>query len=169
MLSLYERVLFKRRHGRSPNLSEINKGDVMENKAGLLSDPLNEPEAYIRNGIRAATAHCFARSYDAGWWFDPTTKMDHRTNPMCVPLKIALIHSELSEGLEGARKNKMDDHLPDRPSLEVELADALIRIFDLAGGLDLDLAGAVIEKLRYNAIRPDHKPGARAASDGKVY
>jgi hypothetical protein len=35
--------------------------------------------------------------------------------------------------MEGERKNLMDDHLPHRRSAEVELADALIRIFDYAG------------------------------------
>lgn len=141
----------------------------MDNKAGLLSDPMNEPEAYIRNGIRAAVAHCFTKSFGAGWWRDPKTGADHRENPMCVPLKLALIHSEISEALEGHRKGKQDEHLPERSSLEVELADACIRIFDLAGALDLDLGNAIIEKLRYNAIRPDHKVETRATEGGKSF
>jgi uncharacterized LabA/DUF88 family protein len=37
--------------------------------------------------------------------------------------------------------------------LEVELADALIRILDIAGGLNLDLAGAFFEKMDFNATR----------------
>lgn len=44
----------------------------------------------------------------------------------------------------------MDDKIPHRSMLEVELADALIRICDMAGGLGLDLEGAVLEKLEYN-------------------
>lgn len=67
---------------------------------------------------------------------------------------IALIHSELSEGLEAHRKDLMDDHLPHRKGLEVELADALIRILDMCGGLNLDISGAVKEKLEYNRSRP---------------
>jgi NTP pyrophosphatase (non-canonical NTP hydrolase) len=80
-----------------------------------------------------------------------------------------LIVSELAEAMEGDRKNKMDDHLPHRESREVELADALIRICDLAGAYNLDLAGAVVEKMAYNAQRADHKPEARAAEGGKAY
>lgn len=67
---------------------------------------------------------------------------------------IALQHSELSEALEADRKDLMDDKLPHRKGLEVELADAVIRIFDTAGGLDMDLGGAIIEKLEYNTSRP---------------
>jgi hypothetical protein len=63
----------------------------------------------------------------------------------------------------------MDDHLPHRPMVEVELADALIRIFDLAGGYGYDLGGAVAEKLTYNAQRADHKMSNRQATGGKKY
>lgn len=67
---------------------------------------------------------------------------------------LALIHSEISEALEADRKDLMDDKLPHRKGLEVELADAFIRICDMAGGLDMDLGGAVEEKLTYNTNRP---------------
>ena len=62
-----------------------------------------------------------------------------------------------------------DDHLPHRDMREVELADALIRIFDLAGAYDMDIGGALAEKMAYNARRPDHKPAARASAGGKTY
>lgn len=80
-----------------------------------------------------------------------------------------LIVSEVSEAMEGHRKNLMDDKLPHRPMIEVELADALIRIADLAGALGLDLGGAVEEKLAFNASRPDHKLENRMAAGGKAY
>lgn len=67
---------------------------------------------------------------------------------------LALIHSEISEALEADRKDLMDDKLTHRTGLEVELADATIRIFDMAGGLNLDLGGAILEKLEYNKSRP---------------
>lgn len=71
---------------------------------------------------------------------------------------IALIHSELSEALEGHRKQKQDDHLPQYSSLEVELADTIIRIFDMAYGLDLNILDPLFEKVAYNQSRP-HKHG----------
>ena len=67
---------------------------------------------------------------------------------------IALIHSELSEGLEGHRRRTEDDHLPGRSSLEVELADAIIRIMDLAVGLGLDVGTAIVQKHVFNRSRP---------------
>ena len=67
---------------------------------------------------------------------------------------IALMHSELSEALEADRKDLMDDKLTHRSGLEVELADCLIRILDFCGHKDLDIEGAINEKLAYNRSRP---------------
>jgi NTP pyrophosphatase (non-canonical NTP hydrolase) len=82
---------------------------------------------------------------------------------------IALCHSELSEALEGHRKNLPDDKLPHRLMVEVELVDCLIRIFDLAGAHGYDLDGAYREKMRYNAQREDHKHENRLLPGGKRY
>lgn len=61
----------------------------------------------------------------------------------------------------------MDEHLPHRKMGEVELADAVIRIADIAGFLGYDLGGAIAEKLEYNKVRPDHKIENRLAEGGK--
>lgn len=80
-----------------------------------------------------------------------------------------LIVSEIAEAMEGERKDLMDDKLPHRKMAEVELADAVIRICDYCGKYNYDLQGAVLEKLEYNRVRPDHKPEARAAEGGKKW
>ena len=67
---------------------------------------------------------------------------------------IALIHSEISEALEADRKDLMDDKLTHRKGLEVELADAVIRIMDFTQGKDMDLDNTIAEKLAYNTTRP---------------
>ena len=99
---------------------------------------------------------------EKGWWGE-------RQNPLVVSNKLALIISEVCEALEADRKNSMDDHLPHRLGVEVELADAVIRILDLVGCLRLDLDGAIQEKLEYNRVRFDHTAEARAQGQGKRY
>jgi NTP pyrophosphatase (non-canonical NTP hydrolase) len=111
---------------------------------------------------------CHGAAVAAGWWdsSDPNTS---KANPLHFSNKLCLIHSEISEAMEGDRKKLKDDKLPRRDMREVELADAVIRIFDLAGGYGMDLAGAIAEKLVYNAQRADHKPENRAQAGGKAY
>lgn len=106
-------------------------------------------------------------------WRDPAT---HKPIQRNVGELLMLCVSELAEAMEGHRKGLQDDKLPHRPMLEVELAmlevklaDCLIRVFDLAGGLGLDLGGAFAEKMQYNRDRVDHKPEARLAEGGKRY
>lgn len=64
------------------------------------------------------------------WWVNPHTGERIERNPFEI---LALVHSELSEALEGERKSKMDDHLPHRKMAEVEMADTMIRLLDCAG------------------------------------
>lgn len=100
------------------------------------------------------------------WWIDINTGLPIERNKGEL---LALIHSEISEVLEGVRKGKMDSHLPNRRAEEVEMVDALIRIFDYAGGFGLDLQGAFQEKMLYNATRRDHTHEARREAEGKKF
>jgi NTP pyrophosphatase (non-canonical NTP hydrolase) len=125
---------------------------------------------------------CHKASADAGWWRHISSGIDlleavrNPADPLTaligggvVTQKLCLIHSEISEAMEGHRKGLNDDKLPTRPMIEVELADAIIRICDLAGALQLDLGGAVADKMAYNAHRADHRPEHRVAAGGKTY
>jgi len=82
---------------------------------------------------------------------------------------IALMHSELSEALEGIRKNKQDDHIPFFKSEVVELADCIIRILDYCAEFNLPIGSAIIYKLEYNAKRADHELENRMKEDGKKF
>lgn len=129
------------------------------------------PRPEIVNAGRLLTAACYGGSFAVGWHNDPRTNKprSEEENRALFPVRIALCHSELSEALEGDRKNLMDDHLPHRKMAEVELADAVIRIFDLAGAMGYDMGAAIAEKLAYNAERADHKMANRLSENGKQY
>lgn len=115
---------------------------------------------------------CYGLANNAGWWTDLETGEDVRNWPKkhldnWVSAKLMLIVTEVAEAMEGHRKGLKDDKLPHRGMLEVELADAVIRIMDLAGGLNMDVAGAIVEKLAYNMSREDHRIENRKAAGGK--
>lgn len=125
-----------------------------------------EPIDIVKNGLAIATKICHEKAVRNGWWSDPHTGARIRRNKGEM---LALMHSELSEALEGERKGLMDSHLPHRRSAEVELADLLIRVFDYCGEFGYDLAEALTEKLAYNDARPDHKPAQRRLQGGKSF
>ena len=83
---------------------------------------------------------------DKGFWDQPPE----------IGTSIALIHSELSEALEAVRTGKWS-YYADNTALEgvdIELADAVIRIADLCGYLCIDLEEVVKIKMAYNKTRP---------------
>lgn len=134
----------------------------------------------IKNQITAIEELQFSihlANVTAGWWTDLSTNMDlaqearqgTRLGKALVAEKLCLVHSEISESMEGHRKGLQDDKLPHRLMLEVEMADAVIRILDLCGALELDLAGAIFEKLAYNKTREDHQIKNRKEANGKSY
>lgn len=120
----------------------------------------------IKHNINSVAEYCNSLAVKAGWWHDiKTGKALERNKGEMLMLMV----SELAEALEGVRKDKMDDHLPHRKSVEVELADTCIRIFDFAANYGMDLGGAISEKIEYNKHRLDHQLSERVKVGGKKF
>ena len=159
----------------------------------------------IKEGLALLVQQCHAASYNRGWWHDPITGLslipvdfdrhDAVTFkweevraawfPYVIATKIALIHSEISEGLEAYRVDAIDDKIP-FPGITAEMGDAVIRIADLMGCLQeyyasitkgevpeaihqYNLGAAILAKLPVNAGRIDHDLAKRVAPGGKKF
>ena len=75
-------------------------------------------------------------------WYDNSSKRE-------VPELLCLIHSEISEALEGYRHNISYN---EKGSLPEELADAVIRIWDMCEYLNIDIASEVNKKHEFNTL-----------------
>ena len=76
-----------------------------------------------------------------------------------IAQKVALVHSELSEGLVDLEKPSAK--LPGFTAMEEEMADAIIRMMDMSEHFDWDLAGAILAKMKYNQGRPKMHGGKK--------
>jgi len=77
--------------------------------------------------------------------------------PLWAAAQLALIHSEVSEALEDVRDDNTTisyDSKGKPVGLPIELADILLRVFDLCGAMKVDLDQAVKIKHGYNQLRP---------------
>lgn len=114
-----------------------------------------------------------------GWWSAQTLRKPHDgRGPYIdiglvekqIPEKVCLMHSELSEALEEYRNGHIRDGIykeegKEKPEgFSVELADTVIRIFDLIGALNMtdEFVCAMENKMKYNQSRPFRHGGKKA-------
>lgn len=120
----------------------------------------------IITGINSLVLASHGAAKQGGWWTNLETGEPLERNKGEL---LMLAVSEIAEAMEGCRKNLMDDKLVHRPMVEVEIADCMIRLADFAGAYGLDVAGAIVEKMKYNQQREDHKIENRKQANGKKF
>lgn len=109
-----------------------------------------------------------------GFWDDWRARQNEAVERAYISQMIMLVVTELSEAVEGLRKDKrmkeydrlefekwkekgvfttkFEEHIKD--TFEDEIADAVIRLLDLSGGLGIDIGFHIVQKLMYNDTRP---------------
>jgi NTP pyrophosphatase (non-canonical NTP hydrolase) len=98
------------------------------------------------NIVTPKEVHEYAK--DKGWW----------DRPRPIPELLCLLHSEVSEALEAYRNDIPNDA---SHGLAEELADLVIRVWDMSEALGLDIAKAVNEKHQKNLLRPYRHGGKK--------
>lgn len=126
-----------------------------------------------KTNLHQTVSEIYTGNVEAGWYSDPKTGERIQRN---IPEMMMLMVSEISEAMEGVRKNLPDDKLPHRTMVVAELADVFIRWADLVGYLEslgyvdaLQIDEVIYEKREYNANRADHKIENRVAAGGKQF
>lgn len=112
----------------------------------------------FKEGFHYVQNLVWTNAHDHGWWEEDRSIGD----------LIALVHTELSEAFEEFRNGRAPDEVyynlenPDKPEgFGVELADAVIRIMDIAEQEKIDLAALIMLKHEYNKSRPYKHGGKR--------
>ncbi|CCJ32873.1 MazG-like family protein [Caloramator australicus] len=92
---------------------------------------------------------------DKGFWEDifdiKFLRLDEMHWNNAIAARLALIHTEVSEATEALRKDDFEN-------FKEELADIVIRVADLAGGLNIDLEHEIEKKVKKNKLR-EYKHG----------
>jgi NTP pyrophosphatase (non-canonical NTP hydrolase) len=118
--------------------------------------------------IKEIVERCNVNSRRAGWWENVPADHEPGFSEM-IASKLMLIVSEASEALEEVRRAHKNiteiifySSEPTKPEgFPSELADIVIRVFDLCGYLGIDIEEAIDKKLKYNATRP-YKHGGKS-------
>lgn len=117
---------------------------------------LKTSEDSIYQGISEGVVACHRNAVSKEWWNPAPT----------FPEALMLVVSELAEALEDYRGTLEPKHIHETTTgkpigIPVEMADVIIRVFDLCGGFKIPLAEAVALKMEYNKTRPIRHGGKK--------
>jgi NTP pyrophosphatase (non-canonical NTP hydrolase) len=107
--------------------------------------PVCRLELVEKRTINNLVEEAHSTAVEKGWWQTDRPLLE------CI----ALMHCELSEAVEAYRKG-------DEAHVVEELADVLIRTFDLCGRRGWNLERAVTDKMAFNKTRP-YRHGGKLA------
>lgn len=152
--------------------TRVVPGSELDPAKGLRAeDYMEEPTDFPLTQFRQVINKCYETAKSKGWWDKygqeaQAARVLGDFKAEVISSKLMLIVSELAEALEEVRSGSPDfyyamDGSGKPEGLSVELADAVIRIFDLAGWLGIDLAAAIHEKMEFNKTRA-HKHGGKS-------
>ncbi|MEW6009294.1 MAG: nucleotide pyrophosphohydrolase [Candidatus Omnitrophota bacterium] len=87
--------------------------------------------------IKILTKLCHRIAREKGFWDNERNRGE----------MLMLIVTELAEAMEAYR-------LSDKENFKEEIADTFIRLFDLCGGLKIDIEKEILKKMKKNKKRP---------------
>lgn len=159
--------------GKVQNIASYSNPDAaardLENNYGFAQEYVSEID------FKSIVSWSHSIAVASGWWHTKDTEGISKDGWYKKRLnfgeRIALMHSELSEALEGGRKGFMCDKpgMEHFTAIEEEFADVLHRLFDTSEAMGLKLVEAFVAKGMYNQRREDHKVENRDLPGGKGF
>ena len=121
-------------------------------------DKQREAEEQFVSGFTSMQRRVADNARNHGFW---EAMPPHLTTSALA--RLMLVTTELAEAAEAVRASipQRSDHLDNYSLEEEEIADAVIRLMDYAESRHIDLANALVAKVKYNTGR-SHLHGKRA-------
>lgn len=128
----------------------VNKGWWDEPRSvaeciALIHSEASEALEDIRNGKRP----------DEEWYEGNRDAIDYESDEDGIVSSVIMVNADGSRGIASSQINSCWKPC----GVPSELADIIIRVFDLAGRYNIDLERAIDEKMAYNATRPARHGG----------